>query len=241
MLLGFLLIALTWMPTLASEGVPMDRLVANGKFAEAVAAAREVTPQDAAYFYNLGTLLFRDGQIGPSVAHLEKAHALSPLDPAISKNLAATKVFLVQTLGEGRLDPASNLLERWADRLPLKVIQAILGLLIGFSAWTIVQRKRTQGGGKLFGVSLVFFLAISMLRMGMGLASSAMVLELQTLRSGPGEQFLDLGRAEAGIKLRISGETRIAEKAGSQTESWSQVRYSSDGIGWIKSSALLLL
>ncbi len=248
MFLGFLLIALTWAPASAADTPSFESLATVGNLNEEIAAARESAPQDATYFYNLGTLLLRSGQIGPSVAYLEKARGLNPIDPAISKNLDAGRASLGQVLGEGRLDPASNLLERWSDRTPLKVIQGLLGLLLAIWAWFLARRHSTRDSRKGFGLAwgqafypgLILFLLISALRAGWWVESAAMVLEPQVIRSGPGNQFMDLGRAEAGVKLRASGDTRFEGESG-KSLSWSQVRYSSDGIGWVKTSALLLL
>ena len=176
MFLGFMLIALTWVPASAADAPSVESLANSGKLNEAIAAARETTPQDATYFYNLGTLLLRSGQIGPSVAYLEKAHGLNPIDPAISKNLNAGRASLGQVLGEGRLDPASNLLERWSDRTSLKTVQALLGLLLAVCAWFLARRYTVRdsqkssrpGFGQAFFPALVLFLVITALRAGWG-------------------------------------------------------------------------
>jgi tetratricopeptide (TPR) repeat protein len=94
---------------------------------------------------------------------------------------------------------------------------------------------------------------------------AAACLENTAIRSGPGETYSEVGQAGAGTKLRVLGptsetlapaaaptpaETPVATAsstpaapsgAGAAPVLWRQVRYSSDGIGWVRASSILLL
>ena len=71
----------------------------------------------------------------------------------------------------------------------------------------------------------------------------AVVLARQTVRSGPGDHYIELSEVEPGVKLRVLGPSGAAADMppGQPAELWRQVRYSQDGIGWIRASSLLLL
>jgi tetratricopeptide (TPR) repeat protein len=101
--------------------------------------------------------------------------------------------------------------------------------------------------------------------------AEAVCLDRTSIRSGPGDTYSEVGQAEAGTKLRALGPTSEtlstgnapAASAGSPTEEasptpslspsstgdtgqsgtslWRQVRYSADGIGWVRASSVLLL
>jgi uncharacterized protein YgiM (DUF1202 family) len=64
----------------------------------------------------------------------------------------------------------------------------------------------------------------------------AICLENQSIRSGPGEQFMELTKMEPGEKIRLLGPSEQTN-----TEVWRQIRYMGDKIGWIRASSLLPL
>ena len=65
----------------------------------------------------------------------------------------------------------------------------------------------------------------------------AITLEGGTVQSGPGDHFLLLGNFKAGVKLRLTGTSALAQDG----KRWLQVRYSRDAIGWAQEAILLLL
>ena len=78
---------------------------------------------------------------------------------------------------------------------------------------------------------------------------AAVSLHRHSVRSGPGERYSELAKLEAGTQLRIlptSSEastdlSSTGQDTPGKTETWQQVRYSHDGIGWVKMSSLLVL
>jgi len=210
---------------------------------------------DATYYYNLGTILARMERIGPSLAYLEKAKHLNPHDADIQANWALVQSKLVQTLGSDRLDPASSFLEQLGEFSQLPKVQTSLdlALLLFMAVWTgvyFIKRnlgnslKNSLGFGSLLGILFIgSFLSIGKWS---DFYPIAVCLEKEIVRSGPGNHFIELSQAEAGTKLRILGPQISAAPGGSASSSnelelWHQVRYSQNGVGWVKTSGLLLL
>jgi tetratricopeptide (TPR) repeat protein len=217
----------------------------SGKFPEALQALKNAPSADASYYYNLGNIYYRLGQVGLAVANLEVANRKRPRDSDIQNNLKVAKTALAKTLGEDRVDPASSWLETVADTAPLDEIRLIIGLSALLVAMFLVYaylRERNLRKTLLRPISIVLLTIFALsgsLYLAQRLASSnppAISTEQQIIRSGPGEQFVELGRVEAGVRLRLLGPSIQTGQ-----DLWRQVRYARDGLGWAKASSLLPL
>jgi tetratricopeptide (TPR) repeat protein len=225
----------------------VQSLYEAGNYDQALKVLRAEPKQSAQYFYNLGTVSMKLDHPGEAVAYLEKANALSPHDAQILQNLQLARSALAHVVGTERLDPASSALESMADRVSMTEVRGALGMLalIVILCWMraylktrTLRRTLFQPAGLIglcgFGITVALYLTEL-------LASSsppAFLLERQAVRSGPGEQFLQLTQLEAGVKIRVLGSEG---PEGSQDQGWKQVRYSQDSVGWVRASSLLLL
>ena len=233
-----------------------------GKLEEALRALMsQPQTERPAFYYNIGTLYLRLGKAGRSVAYLEKANRMRPHDTSILHNLQIARAAVSQTVGSDRMDPASNWLEGLADRVSLEEVRGTLGLLGLILSMIWIRRylktrdiKRTLlHPGSLF--ILAGFTVTATLYAAQRFSEihpPAVCLDRETVRSGPGEHFLELAQVEAGSKLRLLGPTAEGSaNSGSgapapaaspaTSELWRQIRYSTDGIGWVRASSLLLL
>ncbi|MGZ3698773.1 MAG: hypothetical protein ACXWPM_00465 [Bdellovibrionota bacterium] len=224
-------------------------LYSSGQYDKALDAFRAHPRNNAAYYYNLAATLFHLGRIGQATAYFEKANHLEPHDPDIQHNLETARSALGRTLGADRLDPASSSMEILADRVPLDELRGILGLvglILGFVWLRGYLRTRRffktllQPSALIAGAA---FLATGILFAAQRVAQAhppAVCLDRQSVRSGPGEKYMELSQLEAGTKVRALGPVDTVAN-GTSTEEWRQVRFSADGIGWVRTSSLLLL
>ncbi len=242
-------------PVYGSEWQDTKALYDSGKYEEALQTLQKNPRSDFSYNYNLGTIYFRMGQLGSAVAYLEKANRNHPHDPDIQFNLSVAKSALGRSIGADHLDPSSNGFEQIADRISLDEVRAILGLLgmIVVLLWIRVylntrniQMTFLQPAGLLvlLGFSMTF--GIYAIQRYTADHPSAICLEKGMIRSGPGDNYIELAQTEAGSKLRLLGPSASDQNhsnpiASKPPEVWQQVRYSVDGIGWIKASHLLVL
>lgn len=224
----------------------------SGKYEDALQQLR-AHPEDAAtYYYDLGTVLLKLNRIGEATAYLEKANHLQPRDIAIQQNLQLAQNSLAKTVGAEHLDPASSWTENLADRLRLDEIRGAFGLVCFVIAlfWIrsyLKTRKLRQTLMKPAGWLGIGALALTAALYGMerlsGMNPVVVCLEHASVRSGPGDSYVEVSQAEAGTKLRALGPT--SETLSTQTTAphqlWRQVRYSQDGIGWVRASSVLLL
>ncbi len=190
--------------------------------------------------YQAGLALAKLEQPGAAHAYFTLAHLRAPGDPDLEHNFELTRAILVQALGSDGLDPASNLWERAAEQLPLG--PGMLGL--GVLCLVLANRIRRSPGSRgvqperaALGLSALMLLTLCVLRGGWGVQAPAVLSEPQGIRSGPGESFLQLGRLEAGVRVRATGESSQDANA----PGWIQIRYSGGSVGWVKESGLLLL
>lgn len=196
-----------------------------GKIEEALVVLKTHADQSATYYYNVGTLSMQLGHSGEALAYLEKAKKLKPHDSDIQQNLNIARASLARVLGTERLDPASTWVESLADHMPLDEIRGTLGLVgLILAIFWIRSYLKTRNLRKTFLYpaalfSLVAFGVTGVLYGAQRLAEAhppAVCLERQTIRSGPGDQFIALAQVEAGTKIRLLGPT---------DSQWAQVRY----------------
>ncbi len=217
----------------------------QGKAQDALRLFLSHPSDDAPYFYNVGSLYYKLGQPGPAVAYLEKAKRLKPHDPDIQNNLRVAQAALGELIGTHRLNPASNWVEDLADPISLDEVRGILGLvaLILVLIWIRAYAK-TNDLNKTFFQPAGFFGLLG-LGITVGLYSAqrlardhppVVCIQPETIRSGPGDQFLELAQESPGVKLRLLGSS-----SNEQNEQWYQVRYARGKIGWARASGLLLL
>ncbi len=205
-------------------------------------------PQDHAfYFYNLGTLYYRAGDFGPAVAYLEKANRKKPHDPDIRHNLQMARTELAKLIGRDKLDPASNWIEDLSDPIPLDEVRAVLGLvaLMLMVFWIRKYRKTrvlsetlAHPAGILGILAFALTAALYFAQRESERTPPAVSLQTQIVRRGPGEEFLEIGRVESGMKIRMRG---ASETSRGNPELWSQIEFGEDQVGWVRASGLLLL
>jgi hypothetical protein len=185
--------------------------------------------------------LLKANQPGVALAYLSKADALKPHDPQIQNNLGLARSALGRLIGKERLDPASSGLEALADRISLQEVRGALGLLglvvaiLWLRAYLRTRSLRQtllQPAGFIGLIGLGVTLCLYAVERVASAHPPAFVIERQVIRSGPGEQFIQVMQTEPGMKVRLLGQ---------ESGGWSQIRYSRENIGWIKAASLLLL
>jgi tetratricopeptide (TPR) repeat protein len=219
----------------------MHQLYESGKFEEAFQALNaQPSGNDPSYFYNLGTISFRLGRTGAALGYFEKANRLKRHDPDIYHNLEMTRAALEKTLGPGKLDPASDWTETLADQVSLEEIRGVFGALMLILAvfWIQTYRKNRDVRQTLLRpAALIGAVALALvggLYWVETLASArtpAVAMSRQPVRSGPGESYVELAQVDAGTKVRLLGNS----------DDWLQIRYSQDGIGWVRAKEFLLI
>jgi tetratricopeptide (TPR) repeat protein len=218
------------------------------KFQEALQSLENRPNETFSYYYNLGTIYYQLGRIGPSVAFLTKANRLRPHDADIKHNLSIAVASLSRSIGEERLDPASTWLEDFGDRASGEEAKTALGLMciLILLFWTR-NYLRSRNLKSLFWhptgwIGICIFLAtiaVPVIQKWASTHPAAICLESQIVRSGPGDRFIELAQVPAGSKLRIiDGNNPETPTKGT---GWRQIRYSENEIGWVRASGLLVL
>jgi tetratricopeptide (TPR) repeat protein len=220
-------------------------LYAQGNYEAALKAFQSAPEDNAAYYFDLGTTFLKIGRMGSAVAYLEKANHLETHDTAIQQNLRIAKAALSQTLGPEGIDPASTSIETLVDRISIVEIRGAIGI---FGFFLVLVWFRTYLKSKSLRKTLVSpagILGLLSLLLTVGLYGAeriaeshppAIVLERTTVRSGPGDRYLELGRLEAGTKIRLLGPEQNAEDTHA---AWKQIRFTPDAVGWAPANTLL--
>lgn len=218
----------------------------------APASPNSPNSNDATYFYNLGTLAYRIGRPGAALGYFERANHLKRHDPDIRHNLDIVSADLAHTLGENKLDPASSLTEIFADQVSLEEIRGVLGLvaLLLVLFWIRAYRGTRRLKDALLSpapvtgsLALAIVAIIYLVEIQANAHAPAIAVERQSVRSGPGLSYNELAQLEAGTKVRLLGEspTGTAPDGSPTSEPWLQVRYTQDGIGWVRALSLIKL
>jgi len=86
----------------------------------------------------------------------------------------------------------------------------------------------------LSGFFLVLFMAHLIILFFDSLEMEAVFVRDQVMRSGPGDDYLDRGKAFPGLKVDI-------QKISQQSTDWIQIEFSPGEVAWVPRSSLLLL
>ncbi len=190
-----------------------------GKYQDAIQDLRSNPSEQAAYFHNLGTTFLKAGDLGRARAYLEKANYIKPHTPNIQRNLEITRTSLSRLIGANQLDPASSGIESLADRMSMDEVRGTLGLLAlivaflwlrAYSKTRSIRRAILQPAGFCGLAGLALCLILYGTERIAASHPPAFCLERQTVRSGPGDRFIQLALVEAGTKLRLTGSTEAA-------------------------------
>ncbi len=191
------------------------------------------------YFFNRGVIHHALQQNGLAVVYLEKAKALSD-DTRVNAALDEARKGLGQLIGASKLDGASYAFESWGDELPLEWIWMVLVAfsVLGVIALLIVKSRENRGfSGNMLALTLTLMtLAAIIFSWDLWLSrhGAAMVSRAETVRSGPGETYLERGVVDVGMKVRLVGPTPLLN--------WYRIRFDATGEeGFIPASSLLLL
>jgi tetratricopeptide (TPR) repeat protein len=258
-------IAMSSTPEKSSSWGEWQQAKANFDTRQYEAAFQEVKNHprnESNYFYNLGTLQYHLGNKGLAVAYLEKANRLESYEPSTQFNLAIARSALKDMIGVDQLDPASTWIEQVADRISLDEVRATLGLLaliivlFWMKAYLRSRKLRKvllRPAGLVGLIGFIITLGIYGIQRWVSLYPPAISLTQQKIHSGPGSDFAVLGQLESGTKIRLMGASATgnpdglgivsgeAKQDSFSPDLWLQVRYSEDGVGWVKSSNLLTL
>lgn len=203
-------------------------------------------PNSPTYHYNLGTLYLRSGNPGLAVSHLEKARALGLNDSEASAQRDQAKQELSLSIGENRLDGGSTLLHRVGDGITSTTHDLFVGALLCIGAllfvFSVIRRRRVQLAlrstmGVLAVISWLLASGVVVLFMTSRATPPLMAIQATSIRSGPGESFLELEPLMPGMKTR---HTRV-QQTDSTGSNWLQIRFREGRIGWIPAAAVLPL
>lgn len=231
----------------------LSSLYHAGKYEEALEAllkSDQVNKTDSVYYYNLGTLYFRLGRVGTSIAYLEKANRLSSRDPEIKTNLEFARQFLSPKITAIQFEDPSTWTEVLADQGTRDDVQALCALfgLIALMLWSRTYLKTrslkkvfTSTPGALASTTIALILGFNLLQLLYQSSQPGICTAKETVRSGPGNHYPDMAMIEEGMKVRVLGSPIQSTGEASQPETWQQVRYADDRIGWMKASSLLTI
>ncbi|MBY0469809.1 SH3 domain-containing protein [bacterium] len=232
-----------------------------GKYQEALDSLNnpQNTPsairETAGYLYNLGLITFRLNKTGAAYAYFRKANLLNPDDKDIAYNLKLTRSALERTIGAERLTASLTWSEYLAEEMPLKAVGTGLGLLTLFSSLVLIRtyrgfRRQTNSpkatlarlplAPSFWGALTAATLSTTcmLIQYWGNVDPPAVAIDSQVVRSGPGDQYLELTQIQAGTPIRLLGLAALD----SARKSWVQVRYSKEGgVGWVLQSELIPL
>tara|TARA_Y100000590_G_scaffold343252_1_gene392142 strand:- start:3023 stop:3865 length:843 start_codon:yes stop_codon:yes gene_type:complete len=232
-----------------SFATPLDETLSNlyktKKYTQAIRLLKESEIKSKSYEYNLGVLYELTGETGKARAYLEIAHEKFPKNSAIQNHLEITRNQLIKKIGFHRANPLITSLNQWRTWLYPYQFRwiALTSLLFGgiFLLFSYRSRRRLQAfyRGPLAVFSWIFLIlgtAISVETFVFSSFSYAYLLDEYTLRSGPGSQFLDVGKVYAGAQIKTTNHSQIDSKTG---ERWVQVEVAPSQIAWIPSSKII--
>lgn len=219
-------------------------------YQSAIDHLQQAATYDANYFYNLGILYGKMGNPGLATAYLEKANKLKPYDPDFTQNLILARNELKEKLIKKdstlQLDNTSTPIELFADKINHDELLGVIGLLTLAASlfwmrayWKTRNIKKAllkpAGWVGTFGLVLTYAL-YGVYRVGT-MNPPSVSINPQSIRSGPGTVYPEIGSLEVGIKIRMVGAPVTVH----QDEIWQKIKYKGEQMGWVPLSSLLPL
>lgn len=196
---------------------------------------------DPEHEYNVGTLALTLKKTGLARAYLEAAALRHPMHRDLAENLDIARTELEGLLGRDHLDPGLSDGDLWLMALTHPGWRLLLPLLVAAGALLTARGwKRPFNaapiapGATLLGIGLLLSLSALARRD----EPPGYLTERAIVRSGPGEQHLELGVVEAGMGVRVLEGVLADEKE--PNRKWRQVHFSASGVGWVPASSLLV-
>ena len=194
-------------------------------------------------FYNLGNAYYRQGQLGSAIQYWEKAKLLAPSQSDINHNLAIAEQQLVDKVVLPDMFPLFRWYEQLQKQLPLDLAVAFIGFLFFLMVLILALVRRSQRKNNtdrktsyititaVFLSLIVILTAITMNtahqrkseKYAIILADEAMVL------SEPDDDAAVLFILHEGSKVKVNKNIE---------DSWSNISYFDDKVGWIKKPAI---
>jgi tetratricopeptide (TPR) repeat protein len=214
----------------------------EGRFEEAREAYEELLHQDVVdgrLFYNLGDTYYQLGDLGRAMLYYLRAQRLLPRDPDVRANIALLRratqpddapqepFWVLRIAGAPYFYLSRN------EQVTLALISLwILALAL---AARILSRhlphRRRAGAVALLAAAVLTYTAASygIARYRDANHPPAVILEADTTgRSGPGEDFTEMFRAQPGTEVTIHN----------RRPGWVQVALPNDLVGWVPESAV---
>ncbi|MHB2025858.1 MAG: tetratricopeptide repeat protein [Elusimicrobiota bacterium] len=209
----------------------------SGDYAGAAAGYAQLAQahqSNAAYLYDLGNALFKEGRLGPAIASYERAFAVNPRNPDIRYNLD----FALKQSGETLVPPGvpAVLFDvfYWFSIPELKGLQWIMCWLAMLLAglWALRAKTRVILGRWVLALlaAWIFWGGWLWVRLSLEPNQLGVIISASSqIRSGPGDKFNVTFTAPEGRRIEILGIQG----------NWLEIGVLKEGVqGWIRSGSV---
>ncbi|MEA2076903.1 MAG: tetratricopeptide repeat protein [Candidatus Marinimicrobia bacterium] len=194
-------------------------------------------------FFNLGNAYYRNGKLGNAIRYWEKAKLLVPSQTDVNHNLAIAEQLLIDKVVLPDMFPLFKWYAQMQKKLPLNITVLIIGfllivmiILLGF----IRKTSKLQGKPRRasYVTVLAVFLSLILISSAITINTAhkrknekyAIILEREVnILSEPGKDATVLFILHEGSKVMINKNIE---------DSWSNISYFDDKIGWVQCSAI---
>jgi tetratricopeptide (TPR) repeat protein len=194
-------------------------------------------------YYNLGNAYYRSGKLGSAIQYWEKAKLLAPSQSDVNHNLAIAEQQLVDKVVLPEMFPLFRWYAQFQKKLPLDLAVMTIGFLL-FAMLLILglmrgahKKKNIRKRSSYITITVVFLsLIIVLTAITVDTAYQrkhekyAIILDEEALvLSEPNDKATVLFILHEGSKVKVNKNIE---------DSWSNVSYFDDKVGWIKQSAI---
>jgi hypothetical protein len=192
--------------------------------------------RDPALYFNLASTYYQSGDLGRALFNYRIVQQFWPRDPDLNNNLARIRSERVDLVGEetGFAEGLASLTENILTLLELAILIGLLWTVWFILAGTFILKPSWRGYLRPSLIIIGTVLLIGLFLLGGRLyvssyRSSAVVIDdLVPVKSGPGENYLDL------FALHAAAELRVWE----QRNGWTQFALPDGRLGWLPSQSI---
>ena len=191
-------------------------------------------------YYNLGNAYYRSGELGRAIQYWEKAKVIVPNNADVNYNLSIAEQLLIDKVVLPDMFPLFKWYAQFQKRLPLDIAVMSIGLLLAIMlallGWTRRFQRKSKKNMKARYISILgVFMSLLLVFTAITVSTAqkrkhdkyAIILNKEVnVLSEPTDDAVVLFILHEGSKVKVNKNIE---------DSWSNISYFDDKVGWIKS------
>ena len=202
---------------------------------ERMTAIEKLNPEaamDWRFNFNMGNILFKLGNVGPSIHRYRVAQKLSPRDSDISTNIKLAKETIVDKNIVGQINEFTVLLSKLTFNeatVILIIVASMFNACLFFALRGVKGELIKNAFGILLGLTILCLICFGLKLTLNGDKQGVLISQKINVKAGPNETLSTLFVIHEGTEFSVSDNT----------STWSEIKLPNGFTGWVPNTSFL--